>query len=126
MMVLLWPETDYRTVLVIGDLRRYFDVEVTVTLPPPQMINLLVIDDPALDTLEMGDLAIAIPALLLSQSDERQSKLFIIRLGMGDLTQRPAGKADRSAGPSLLGIQLLADINYSLTYIGSRPALGFK
>ena len=44
----------------------------------PQTFNLLVVDLPTIHAKKSVDLAIAIPAILLGQSDKRQTKLFII------------------------------------------------
>ena len=63
----------------------------------PQAFNCLVVDGPALDTQECGNLAVAIAAILLGQANEDESQGILIRspgciaLGTAELIQYLAG-----------------------------------
>ncbi|MEQ9488519.1 MAG: hypothetical protein RIM72_05940 [Alphaproteobacteria bacterium] len=93
---------------------------------PPQAFDLLVIDHPAFDPKELGNLAIAIPAILFGQSDHRQTQFLVIFFTGDGVTEGAAGKANRFAGPALRCVQLLTNIDCGLTQISSRQAFGFR
>ena len=84
------------------------------------------IDDPTLYPKQLGNLTVAIPTILLGQSDHRQPKIFIIALNCGSVSLGATGKTNRFAGSSLRRIQPLTNINHGLTQVGDRQALGFK
>ena len=104
--------------MTMGQLQPFF---------PPQSFYLFVINRPAFNAKEMGNLTISIPAILFGQPDHRQTQfLVIIMFSDVGIALRTTCQADRFAGSSLRCIQFLTDINNSLTQIGNRQALGFK
>jgi len=70
------------------------------TLFPPQPFHLLVIDLPAFNAKQRGNLPVAIAAILLCQSDQSQPKAVIIAWGCFIALCGPS-HADRSASPPL-------------------------
>jgi hypothetical protein len=75
---------------------------------------------------QLSNLAIAIPTILLGQSDHRQAQFFAIALNSCSISLGAAGYANHFARSSLRCIELLSNINHGLTQIGDRQALGFK
>ena len=67
------PHSDDRAVLVIKPLAPLVPLWKLQSFLAPEPLDLLVIDPPALDVEEFGDLTIAISAVLLGQSDDCQS-----------------------------------------------------
>ena len=85
------------------------------------------INRPAFNAKETGNFAITVPAILLRQSDHRQTQFLVIFMFFDvGIELRTTCQANRFAGSSLRCIQFLTDINNSLTQIGNRQALGFK
>jgi hypothetical protein len=84
------------------------------------------VDDPTLYPKQLGNLTVAIPTILLGQFDHRQAQFFVIALNCSSISLGAPGKANRFASSSLRRIQPLTNINYGLTQIGDRQALGFK
>ena len=70
------------------------------TLFPPQPFYFLVIDLPAFNAKQRGNLPVAIAAILLCQPDQSQPKAVIISWGCFIALCGP-GHADRSASPPL-------------------------
>lgn len=93
---------------------------------PPQTGDLLVIDHPAFNTKQAGNLSISVSAILLRQPDHRQAKLFLIILLNANIAVRTPGHANRFARSSLGCVQNLTNMKHSLTQIGNRQALGFR
>ena len=81
---------------------------------PPQALDLLVIDRPALDTKKLGDVAVTVAAILLGQPDQGQAQ-FVIILWSRLVAQGAPCQDDRFAGSSLRGVELLANMDHSLT-----------
>ncbi len=84
------------------------------------------INDPAFNPKQLGNLAVAIPAILLGQSDHRQAQFFVTTLNSGSVSLSTATNTNRFARSPLRCIELLSNINHRLTQIGDRQALGFK
>jgi hypothetical protein len=84
------------------------------------------IDGPALHPKQLSNLAVAIPAIPLGQSDHRQTQRAIVILVMCNVALGTPSKANRFAGSPLRRIQLLANMDHCLTKIGNRQAFGFK
>ena len=80
---------------------------------------------PAFDALERCDLAVAVTAVLLCQSDERKPKRVLVPRSSFVL-QGAAGKANDLAGSPLGRGQLLTGVYDGLTKIVRRQALGFR
>ncbi len=68
---------------------------------PPEPLDLLVIDHPAFKPEQLGDLAIAITAILFGEPDHGQAQRFIIVRLAGFVLLRGARHADRSASAPL-------------------------
>ena len=81
---------------------------------PLQALALLVIDRPALDTKKLGDLAVTVVAILLGQPDWGQAQCVII-LWSRLVAQGAPRQADRFAGSSLRGVELLTNMDHSPT-----------
>ena len=81
---------------------------------PPQALGLLVIDRPALDTKKLGELAVTVAAILLGQPDQGQAQFVIILWSRLEAQGAPR-QADRFAGSSLRGVELLANMDHSPT-----------
>ena len=81
---------------------------------PLQALDLLVIDRPALDTKKLGDLAVTVAAILLGQPDWGQAQCVII-LWSRLVAQGAPRQADRFAGSSFRGVELLANMDHSPT-----------
>ena len=64
------PQPDDRAVLVIEPFAPILTLWKLQFFLAPEPLDLLVIDPPALDVEQFGDLAIAISAVLLGQSDD--------------------------------------------------------
>jgi len=118
-------ETDDRAVLVIEALPPLVTLRYLEALFPPQPLYLLVIDLPAFNAEQLGNLPVAITAVLLCQSDQSQPKAVIISRGCL-IALCGACHADRSASPPLGRPEFLAHMGYSLTQIGKRQTLGFR
>jgi len=84
------------------------------TLFPPQPFYLLVIYLLAFNAEQLGNLPIAIAAILLCQSDQSQPKAVIIFRGCLIALCGPC-HADRSASPPLGRPELLTHMDHSLT-----------
>jgi hypothetical protein len=65
------PEPDDRAVLVVEPSTLLVSLRQLQPFLSPDPLDLLVIDLPAFDAQELCDLAIAVPAVLLGQSDQR-------------------------------------------------------
>ena len=111
---MLRPQPNDRAVLVIEPFTSLVAIRQLQTFFPPQPLDLLVIDDPAFDTKKLGDLAITVTAILLGQLDQCQAE-FVIILWCCLVAQTAPRQADRFAGSSLRRIELLTNMNYSLT-----------
>jgi len=59
------------------------------TFFPPKPLHALVIDVPALDSQELGDLAIPVSSVLLGQTDQSQPKAVFIFWGSSVLMSGP-------------------------------------
>ncbi len=57
--------------MAIGELQPFF---------PPDPLKLLLVDAPALYPQELPDLPIAIPAIMLGQSDQGQAQIVLVLL----------------------------------------------
>ena len=55
------------------------------TLFSPQAFNLLMVNLPALNTKEVGDLALTVTAILLGQSNHRQTEFFVVMFFEGEV-----------------------------------------
>lgn len=91
----------------------------------PEPFDLLVIDPPALDVEQFGDLTIAISAVLLRQPDQCQPQRIVISRGWSILQGAPR-EADYPARPSLRRRELLACVKDGLTELRCGQALGFR
>ncbi len=114
-----------RTVLVIEAFSLPVTLRYLETLFPPKPFDLLVIDLPAFNAEQLGNLPVAIAAVLLCQSDQSQPKAVIISRRCLIALCGPC-HADRSASSSLGWPELLAHMDHGLTQIGNRQTLGFR
>jgi hypothetical protein len=73
-----------------------------------------VINRPAFHAKKLGDFTIAIATILLGQPDQGQAQ-FVIILGCRLIAQCTPRQADHFAGSSLRRIELLTNMDYSLT-----------
>ncbi len=83
----------------------------------PEPFHLLVIDHPAFEPEQLGNFAIAIPAILFGKPDESQMQRLIIVCLAGFVLLRGARHADRSASAPLRGVELLAHMDHGLTQV---------
>jgi len=125
MVLISGAQPDDRAVLVIEALPLPVTLRYLETLFPPQPFYLLVIDLPAFNAKQLGNLPIAIAAILLCQSDQSQPKAVIIFRACLIALCGPC-HADRSASPPLGRPELLTNMDHSLTQIGNRQTLGFR
>jgi|GEM_PF-1306293 len=95
------------------------------TLFPPYPLDLLVIDQKALDLQKLMDLAISISAILLGQPDHGQALIIIALLG-ALIAQGAAGNPKNLACPPLGCAELLACLNDRTLQVFSTQILGFK
>jgi hypothetical protein len=100
MVLIPGAQPDDRAVLVIETLPLPVTLRYLETLFPPQPFYLLVIDWPAFNAKQRGNLPVAIAAILLCQSDQSQPKAVIIARECLIALCGP-GHADRSASPPL-------------------------
>ena len=91
----------------------------------PKKLDLLVIDPPAFNAKQFGDLAIAITTVLLRQPDQSQSQLVIISRDWSILQGAPRD-ANHLEHPSLRRRKLLARMNDGPTELLYGQALGFR
>ena len=119
MVPIFGAQPDDRTVLVIEALPFLVTLRYLETLFPPQPFDLLVIDLPAFNAEQLGNLPVAIAAILLCQSDQSQPKAVIIS-GRFRIALCGPCHADRSASPPLGWPEFLTHMDYSLTQIGNR------
>ena len=125
MVLISGAQPDDRTVLVIEALPLPVALRYLEALFPPQPLYLLVIDLPAFNAKQLGNLPVAIAAILLCQSEQSQPKAVIISRGCRIALCGPC-HADRSASPPLGWPEFLTHMDYSLTQIGNRQTLGFR
>ena len=78
MVLIPGAQLDDRAVLVIETLPLPVTLRYLETLFPPEPFYLLVIDFPAFNAKQLGDLPVAIAAILLCQSDQSQPKAVIL------------------------------------------------
>jgi len=119
------PESDDGAVLVVEPSPPLVSLRQLQPFLTPDPLDLLVIDPPAFDAQQFGDLAIAVSSVLLGQSEQRQTESVIIPRGWLIL-QRVARQADDPAGPPFRGRKLLACMDDGLTKLLGRQALGFR
>ena len=110
-------QPDDRAVLVIETFPLLVTLRYLETLFPPQPLYLLVIDLPAFNAEQLGDLPVAIAAIMLCQSDQSQPKAVIISRRCLIALCGPC-HADRSASPPLGRPELLTHMDHGLTQIG--------
>jgi hypothetical protein len=79
-------------------------------LAPPDPLHPLVVDEPAGPAQQLGDLAIAIAAILLGQFDDVGGQPLFIFTAVGDLALRRAMLAERRTGAALGDRQLSSDM----------------
>jgi len=125
MVLILGAQPDDRAVLVIEALPLPMTLRYLETLFPSQPFDLLVIYLPAFKAKQLGNLPIAIAAILLCESDQSQPKAVIIFRGCL-IALCGLCHADRSAIPPLGRPELLTHMDHSLTQIGNRQTLGFR
>ena len=100
MILIFGAQPDDRAVLVIETFPLLVTLRYLETLFPPKPFDLLVIDLPAFNAEQLGNLPVAIAAILLCQSDQSQPKAVIIARECLIALCGP-GHADRSASPPL-------------------------
>lgn len=119
------PQADDRAVLVIEPLTLLVALRKLQPFLAPEPLDLLVIDPPALDVEQLGDLAVAISFVLLRQPDYRQPERIVISWGRSILQGAPR-EADHPERPSLRRRELLACMCGGLTELRCGQALGFR
>ncbi|MEM6758507.1 MAG: hypothetical protein AAF601_03410 [Pseudomonadota bacterium] len=87
--------------------------------------DLFMIDCPAFDTQQLGDLAVALAPVLFGQPDHCQTQRLIILWGHPVL-KRTARQPDHTAGAPFRCCQLLSGMHHGLTKLVCRQAFGFK
>jgi len=125
MVLISGAQPDDRAVLVIETLSLLVTLRYLETLFPPEPLYLFVIDLPAFNAEQLGNLSVAIAAILLCQSDQSQPKAVIIYRRCLIALCGPC-HADRSACSPLGRPELLTHMDYSLTQIGNRQTFGFR
>ena len=125
MVLIPGAQPDDRAILVIQTLPLPVTLRYLETLFPPQPFHLLVVDFPAFNAKQLGNLPVAIATIVLCQSDQSQPKAVIISWGCL-IALCGACHADRFASPPLGWPELLTHMDYSLTQIGNRQTLGFR
>jgi len=125
MVLISGAQSDDGTVLVIEALPFLVTLRYLEALFPPQPLYFLVIDLPAFNAEQLGNLPVAIAAILLCQSDQSQLKAVIIFRGCLIALCGPC-HADRSASPPLGRSEYLTHMDHGLTQIGNRQARGFR
>ena len=91
----------------------------------PDPLNLLMVYLSAFKTQQSGDLAIAVATVLPGQPDQCQPQSIVVfgyRLVLQVITRKP----NHPTAPSLRRRELLARMDYGLTKLSRRQALGFK
>ena len=84
----------------------------------PQAFNFLVVDLPALDTQECGNLAIAITAILSGQANEGEPQgILILGLASRTIALGTAGLIENLAGAPLTAAKTLAHMDYRVPYL---------
>jgi len=125
MVLILGAQPDDRAVLVVETFPLLVTLRYLETLFPSQPFYLLVIYLLAFNAEQLGNLPIAIAAILLCQSDQSQPKAVIIFRGYLIALCGPC-HADRSASPPLGRSEYLTHMDHGLTKIGNRQTLGFR
>ena len=93
------PQTDDGAVLVIEPFPLLVPLGELQSFLPPQSLDTLVVDLPAFHLHQLGDLAIAISAVLLGEADQRQPQAVLILRHFPVLMGR-ARQPHHTAGPS--------------------------
>jgi len=114
-----------RTVLVIEPSLLLVSLWKLQSFLTPEPLDLLVIDLPAFEVKQLGDLAIAISAVLLCQPDQSQPQRIIVSRGWSILQGAPRQTDDPARSP-LRRSELLACVNDGLTELLCGQALGFR
>lgn len=84
----------------------------------PQALDLLVIDMPAFDLQEGGDLAIPVSAILLGQAYECEPEgIFILGPSPEGIALGTAGLIQYLAGATLIAAQALANMDDRIAYL---------
>ncbi len=122
---MLRAQTDYGTVFVIKPLSLLVAMRWLQTLFAPQSFDLLLIDLPALNAKKFSNLAVAVTAILLGQSDQSLSKAVIFLL-YGLIVMCGSRHANRFACMPFREAKLLTHMDDSLAKIGNRQTLSFK
>ena len=100
MVLISGAQPDDGTVLVIEARPFFVTLRYLEALFPPQPFYLLVIDLPAFNAEQLGNLPVAVAAILLCQSDQSQPKAVIISRRCLIALCGPC-HADRFASPPL-------------------------
>jgi hypothetical protein len=79
-------------------------------LAPPDSLDPLVVDEPAGPAQQLGDLAIAVAAILPGQFDDVGGQPLFIVTALRDLALRRAMLTERRTGAALGDGQLLSDM----------------
>jgi hypothetical protein len=79
-------------------------------LAPPDPLDPLGVDDPARSAQQLGDLAVAVPAVPPSELDDVGGEPFLVVPAPRDLALRRAMLAERRAGATLGDPELPADM----------------
>jgi hypothetical protein len=125
MVLISGAQPDDRAVLVVETLPLPVTLRYLEAFLPPQPLDLLVVYTPAFNAEQLGNLPVAIAAILLCQSDQSQPKAVIISRGCLIALCGPC-HADRSTSPPLGRPKYLTHMDHGLTKIGNRQTLGFR